>query len=67
MLEEYTTITCNGRIIANHILIPESSDEKARGMRGRNIDKNTAMLFIFPHTEFLTFNMWDVNDLESLY
>lgn len=60
MIEKYFTITCNEQIIATHILIPENGNEKAQGMRHRYIDKNTTMLFIFPSTQFLTFNMYDV-------
>ena len=60
MLEKYFTIACNEQIIANHILIPEDDNEKVQGMRGRKIEKNIAMLFIFPYTKFLTFNMYDV-------
>ena len=60
MIEKYLPITCNGQIIATNILIPENDNERAEGMRYRYIDKNTAMIFIFPYTKLLSFNMYDV-------
>jgi len=57
MIERYFPITCNGNIIANHILIPENDYEKSVGMRGRSIDKGSLMLFEFPDFGQLEFNM----------
>ncbi len=62
MIEKNMAISCNGKVIASHILIPESSKEKEHGMRERKAEAGTAMLFIFPKNGLLLFNMWGVRN-----
>lgn len=62
MIEKDMKISCDGRVLASHTLIPETTKEKMHGMRGRPVRADTVMLFIFSRSDLLIFNMWAVRE-----
>ncbi len=49
-------ITCNGNVLASHILIPETIIEKFVGLRQSTLLHNTAMLWHFKRSQLQLFD-----------